>query len=269
MTTLIESKAHPFGSRKGVMTSMLVHGLIVAGVVLGTTRAMLPPREKVEEHPVLYVASPAPPPVHVAPDPLPKTAAPPKKQAAPRPRVVQPAPPVPKAAPRPALVAPAKIALNIPAVNIATPPAVEIATAAPTQPPGAGLPSGLDHKVVSDEGGDVASRGGLGSGSSGKAYDENQVDRIVEVRRNSPPRYPDALRSVGVQGSVVVRFIVSADGKVEPGSIEIISSPHKLFGDAVRTALLNTRYRPAEAAGHPVRQLVEQSFAFQLSKNDP
>ena len=57
-----------------------------------------------------------------------------------------------------------------------------------------------------------------------------------------------------------------ADGQVEPGSIEVISTPHKLFADAVRTSLLNSRYRPVEAGGHAVRQLVEQSFIFRLEK---
>ena len=86
------------------------------------------------------------------------------------------------------------------------------------------------------------------------------------MTRSSPPRYPDALKSVGVEGVVAMRFIVSAEGRVEPGSIDVISTPHKLFADAVRTALLNTRYRPAEAGGHAVRQLVEQTFHFRLEK---
>ena len=54
---------------------------------------------------------------------------------------------------------------------------------------------------------------------------------------------------------------------MEPGSIEVVSSPHRLFGEAARTALLASRYRPAEADGHAVRQLVEQSFAFRLDKD--
>jgi protein TonB len=62
-----------------------------------------------------------------------------------------------------------------------------------------------------------------------------------------------------------MRFIVGTDGRVEPGSIQAVSSPHKLFSDAVRSALLNTRYRPAEAGGQKVRQLVEQVFTFKLT----
>jgi TonB family protein len=116
-----------------------------------------------------------------------------------------------------------------------------------------------------DEGAAEGSGKGLGSGSAGKAFDENQVDKAVEVSRKVDPRYPDALKSVGVQGNVVMRFIVGTDGRVEPGSIQAVSSPHKLFSDAVRSALLNTRYRPAEAGGQKVRQLVEQVFTFKLT----
>jgi hypothetical protein len=59
---------------------------------------------------------------------------------------------------------------------------------------------------------------------------------------------------------------VGTNGRVEPGSIRVLSSPHKQFSDAVRDALLNAKYRPAQAGGHAVRQLVEQSFSFRLQK---
>jgi hypothetical protein len=39
-----------------------------------------------------------------------------------------------------------------------------------------------------------------------------------------------------------------------------------LFTDAVRSALLDARFRPAEVGGRAVRQLVAQSFAFRLAK---
>jgi protein TonB len=116
----------------------------------------------------------------------------------------------------------------------------------------------------SDDGEDGGGGKGLSSGSSGKAFDENEVDRAAAYTRRSDLRFPESLKSVGVQGTVVMRFIVGVDGKVEPGSIEAISSPHNLFTQAVRTALLSSRFQPAEAGGHKVRQLVEQPFIFRL-----
>jgi protein TonB len=275
MATLLESGAKPYGSSKGVAISMLLHGALITAAVMGTAKVVLPPREKVEEHPVLYVAPPPPKPVQMA-EPLPKTQAPPKAKApakvfhAPPPRVQAPRPqPVAVREPTaPTITAPTKVSVALPAVDLKVATTIGDVVAAPATPDVIGKPGGIsrDGSVKSDgEDGGGIGKGGLGSGS-GRAYDENQVERAVQVTRKAEPRYPESLKSVGVEGVVQMHFIVGADGRVEPGSIEVLSTPHKLFADAVRTALLNTRYRPAEAGGHPVRQLVEQSFTFRLEK---
>jgi periplasmic protein TonB len=277
MATLLESGAKPYGSTKGMAISMLLHGALITAAVAGTAKVVLPPREKVEEHPILYVAPPPPKPVHMVAEPLPKTEAPPKAKApakvyhAPPPARVQAPRPQPVAVREPtapAITAPTKVSAVLPAVDlkIATTIGDVVAPPAPADVIGKGGIS-REGSVKSDgeDGGGGGSKGGLGSGS-GRAYDENQVERAVQVTRKAEPRYPDALKSVGVEGVVQMHFIVGADGRVEPGSIQVISTPHKLFADAVRVSLLNTRYRPAEAGGHPVRQLVEQSFTFRLEK---
>ncbi len=269
MTLLLESGARPYHTRKGIVASMVVHGALIAAAVLGTAKVILPPREKVEQHTVLYVATPPPPEVHVAPDPIPP---PPKEKArnAPPPavkRVQAPRPVAPTPQPKaPVLVAPTKIAVVLPAIDLKAIPTVsDIVVSAPPATIAAAPVSRDASSSYAGEGG-ASSRRGLGSGGSGKAFEENEVDRAVKVRSGAEPRYPDALRSVGVEGTVSVRFIVGADGKVEPGSIQAIDSPNRLFTESVRTALLNTRYRPAEAGGRPVRQLVEQGFSFKLTK---
>ena len=63
MATLLESGARPYGSSRGVVVSMVLHGALITAAVVGTAKVVLPPREKIEEHPVLYVASPPPPPM--------------------------------------------------------------------------------------------------------------------------------------------------------------------------------------------------------------
>ena len=69
-----------------------------------------------------------------------------------------------------------------------------------------------------------------------------------------------------MEGEVQVRFVVGANGRVEPGSIAVTTSPHRLFTESVRSALLDARFRPAEVGGRPVRQLVAQSFMFRLAR---
>ena len=275
MATLLESGARPYGSTKGVAISMVLHGALIAAAVYGTAKVVLPPREKVEEHPILYVASPPPKPVQMAPEPLPEVKTPPKAKApakvfrAPPPAQPRPVQAQPKLPTTPALVAPTKVALSLPPVDLKAVPTISDVVAPPAPEPIKASGVSREGLVKSSDDDDAAGgrgKGGLGSGGSGRAYEEDQVERAVQVTRGPQPRYPDALKSVGVEGAVVMRFIVSAEGRVEPGSIEAISTPHKLFADAVRAALLNTRYRPAEAGGRAVRQLVEQSFTFKLDR---
>jgi protein TonB len=269
MATLLESGTRPYGSSRGMLVSVLLHGSLITAAVLGTAKVVLPPREKVEEHPVLYVASPPPKPVQMD-EPVPEVKTPPKAKApakvyqAPPPRAPRPEPVVAKVPAAPALVAPTKIAASIPTIDLKAIPTIGdvVAPPAPDVIRGSGISREGSVKTEGEGGG---GKGGLGSGS-GRAYEENQVDRAVQVTRQPAPRYPDALKSVGVEGVVAMHFIVGADGRVEPGSIEVISSPNKLFSDAVRVSLLSSRYRPAEAGGRAVRQLVEQSFTFRLEK---
>jgi periplasmic protein TonB len=272
MTTLLESGARPYGSSKGIAVSVLLHGTIIAAAIYATAQVVLPPREKIEEHPILYVAPPPPKEIHVAPDPLPAVKSPPKAKSAPvvkraePPRPAQPRPAVqPRVPATPALVAPSAVPINVPAINLNAAPTVGDIVAPPPPEPisrpgnGGGERSGASADAT-------GGRGGLGSGDAGKAYSENQVEKIVEVTRQASPRYPDALRSVGVEGVVQVTFVVGTNGRVEPGTIKVTSTPHRLFSDAVRSALLDMKFRPAEVGGRPVRQLVAQSFQFKLEK---
>jgi periplasmic protein TonB len=266
VTTLLESKARPYGSKKGAALSVAVHGALIAAAVVASGTAMLPERETIEEHSVLFVAPPPPPKVHVAPDPVPEVKKPPPTKAPAAPRRVAPPPP-PRAAPAaPTVIAPIKVPTSLPPVNLKAVPTVDvdIRIAPPDIPKRTSGPPGVAR---SSSGGDVETgggRGGLGSGASGRAYSEAQVDRAVQVTRAPTPRYPDALKSVSITGEVMMQYIVDARGRVEPGSIKVLSATHPLFGEAVRRALVDARYRPAEVNGQPVRQLVQQPFIFKL-----
>ena len=263
MTTLIESGAHPYGSSKGVAVSMLIHGVLIAAAILGTSQVLKPAREVIEESRLVFVA-PSPPKVQVAPAPLPP------KAAAPEPRRAEPARPVPARQPEgpstPALVAPTTVPLAIPSIDLSAAPTISDVVAPP-------MPDDISGSAIGSSIGDARSAGsaatsgrGLGSGAAGGAYAENQVERIVEVTRAAAPRFPEPLRSSGLEGDVQVTFIVGTNGRVEPNSIRIVSSPHQLFSESVRTALLDARFRPAQVGGHSVRQLVAQSFSFRLTK---
>jgi TonB family protein len=91
------------------------------------------------------------------------------------------------------------------------------------------------------------------------------VDRIAApLPGNGAPDYPRSLRTAGVEGSVLVTFVVDTAGRAEPGSVRVVSNTHPLFAEAVRQWLGRTRYAPAEIRGMRVRQLVQQEVGFTL-----
>ena len=74
------------------------------------------------------------------------------------------------------------------------------------------------------------------------------------------------LQSAGVEGDVRAQFVVDTLGRVEQGSFKALDTTHDLFAAAVREALGRARFKPAEAGGHRVRQLVEQTFTFRIAR---
>jgi TonB family protein len=99
-------------------------------------------------------------------------------------------------------------------------------------------------------------------------FTADQVDSRAEpdARRPLDVKYPPALFSAGVRGSVLAEFVVNATGAVEFESLGIVSSTHPLFSDAVRRALEGAKYKPAIRRGVAVRQLVQQPFDFMLPR---
>ncbi len=96
------------------------------------------------------------------------------------------------------------------------------------------------------------------------------ADRVSQpampIGRTPPsPVYPDSLYAAGVPGRVVAEFIVGEDGRIEEGSVAIVSSTHADFATSVRSALEGVVYRPALLDGKPVRQLVQLPFSFEPS----
>jgi protein TonB len=94
-------------------------------------------------------------------------------------------------------------------------------------------------------------------------FDHESVERaVVPLTGNPVPRYPSMLQSAGVEGTVVVQFVVDTTGRVERGSARAVRSDHVMFERAVLDVLSRMKFAPAEVDGRKVRQLVEQAFGF-------
>jgi TonB family protein len=82
-----------------------------------------------------------------------------------------------------------------------------------------------------------------------------ELDRVV-------PRYPNAARRAGVEGSVIVRGIVRRDGTID--NLEILKDlPHGL-GDEARRAVSRWRFRPATYRGEPIDVYYTVTVNFRL-----
>lgn len=104
---------------------------------------------------------------------------------------------------------------------------------------------------------------GLPSGNG--VLDADGVDVPVRLRANAPlPRYPEILRQSRVPGFVRVRFVVSAEGRAELNTVEILEQSHPAFAEAVRNVLPRLRFTPARVGTRAVRQVVEIPFGFEL-----
>lgn len=101
-----------------------------------------------------------------------------------------------------------------------------------------------------------------------KVYNADQVDRRAQLDTAATLRlsFPPPLFAARVAGLVVAEFVVDSAGRVEDGTLGIISSTAPWFTDAVRVALETASYVPAIKDGRPVRQLVQQRFQFDFDR---
>ena len=97
-------------------------------------------------------------------------------------------------------------------------------------------------------------------------YSVLQVDEEVQRYESSAaPVYPPELSARGTEGKVEASYVVDTAGRVDTTTIRVMQSDDPRFTESVRTALAETRFRPAKRAGKAVRQLVQQRFRFKLA----
>ncbi len=97
-------------------------------------------------------------------------------------------------------------------------------------------------------------------------YNADQVDQRAHLdsTRLLLLSFPPPLYAAGVDGLVIAEFVVDTTGRVEKGTLGIVSSTAPLFTEAVRVALETASYVPAVKDGRHVRQLIQQPFRFDV-----
>jgi TonB family protein len=100
--------------------------------------------------------------------------------------------------------------------------------------------------------------------AAGETYTSDEVDEQVQRIGGPDPRYPEIMRSVGIEGVVLMRFVVGTNGRVEANSIQVVSSTNKAFEQPAIDVIRQSRFNPAKMRGTAVRQLVQQNVRFSL-----
>src|SRR6476659_10594544 len=234
---LIESQAAKQKRAGGFLWSFVIHGILISAAVYATysvgNALEKPKAEKVE---FVTVKKDEPPP--------------PKEEKPPPPEVVMKAPP-PKGFQ--VLTAPIKIPDVLPDIDLSKKVTNEEDFS------GKGTAGGIAKGVV----------GGTPQPVSDQPYVEFQVEKQVAALPDNPrPRYPDMLRSANVEGEVLAQFVVDTTGRAEMNTFKVLKTTHDLFTNAVKSALPNMKFYPAEVGGKKVKQLVQMPFQFNLSKSE-
>lgn len=93
------------------------------------------------------------------------------------------------------------------------------------------------------------------------------VVKDAKVVRQVDPEYPREAMRAGVEGTIDLRFTVTADGKVE--DIEVVTAdPPLTFDRAAMTALRRWRYEPRREDGVAVDSRTRVRLEFKLEKSD-
>jgi TonB family protein len=122
----------------------------------------------------------------------------------------------------------------------------------------------------------VGLEGGTFLGDAGGAVGETERDRGSVWRSTTlldeppvlisspPPVYPADMRQSGLEGYVVLRFVIDTLGRAERPTVEIIKATHNKFVPSARKIIYQSRYRPGRVRGLPVRVLTTQRIDFSL-----
>jgi len=111
--------------------------------------------------------------------------------------------------------------------------------------------------------------GGRGTGitpGDDVIYAESAVEEAPTLLSAAPLAYPELLRQAGIQGTVLLQAVVDTAGRVVPGSIRIVRTPHPGFEASAKQWVLSALFRPARIQGRPVRVLVNQPLQYSIAR---
>jgi protein TonB len=101
------------------------------------------------------------------------------------------------------------------------------------------------------------------AGDGPLVFELGELDAAPRPLVRTEPLYPPDARMKGIEGSVELEFVVTADGTVaEPRVVR--AQPQGVFEDAAMAAARRWRFVPGQKRGAPVATRVRQSIRFKM-----
>jgi protein TonB len=95
-------------------------------------------------------------------------------------------------------------------------------------------------------------------------FEEGETDERPVPMQTTPVAYPLAARERGIEGKLVVFFIIGHDGKVK--SIEVKESPSPIITREAKRTIAKWRFKPGKKKGIPVNVRAKKEIDFVLQK---
>jgi len=98
------------------------------------------------------------------------------------------------------------------------------------------------------------------------AFRLTEVDQPPRVLRSIPPRYPFVAQRKGLEGRIVVRFVVNAEGDVLEPEVSQVEPPDiaGVFEEAALQAVVRYKFKAAVKDGEPVDCIVKLPILFEI-----
>lgn len=96
-------------------------------------------------------------------------------------------------------------------------------------------------------------------------FSTSQVDKEPFITRLVKPIYPFSAKSSGIEGRVVLRFVVNEKGFVKDPEV-VQSEPEGVFDQSALDAIAKYRFRPAMIGKNPVKCFVRLPMSFTLNE---
>lgn len=215
--------------------------LFAAAVLAGLTVSLPAALQVFERAPPDAVALRPAPAVVPAPRSEPPPAPPPRERRARANERPKPAPPLAAAAAPKRPVRPLDVRLALPVPSLL--------------PTAGGIPLDL--------GSEGASSGLPGVEEPLLAFGVADLDVPPAALVRVDPVYPEEARRKGIEGSVVLRFTITPEGRVEDPSA-VRADPGDVFVPAALEAVRRWRFAPPKKSGEPVSVRAEQTIYFRL-----